>query len=901
MKAALRAGLCAVVATALLGTAAAKVAPFREGDRVMFLGDSITHGGWYVAYLQYIWCLRNPGKRITLLNGGICGNTAAEGLSRFDWDIAPEKPNRVFIMFGMNDVGHGAFWDPASTAEKDLATRREKVEAYRANMKALVAKCRAIGGEVTLVTPTPYDEYSPLIEKAATKGVNDPGLRSIADATRALAAEEKLECVDLYGPLTPILRDHPEVKFLADRVHPHDDGHLLMAALVLDAMDFPATVDGATFDASKGDRRFTYSPKALPFPVNNHYRSDDRMYPLTEKFNREIIRVTGLPAGWYALKAAGRTLGRYSAADLDRGVNVATLDTPSQRRAGEGVGKVAAPLKKLAGNLRGLPQGYVQVTKRGGDINDQASCFAKLDEWIEELRKANAADGHYYRYYGGEVKAFKELYPKRDAEKARLEKLREDIFDWCRPEPFEISVEPAGFCCEKRDASEFGFSPEASGVENAAALQKALDEGGTVTVRRPGDYKIASTVLIGDDTTLDCGAGVRFVKSLEGKKFSHVILNRGALTKTWNRNIVIRGLEIVVNGMDWCDWKVFGLRGQLAFFYVKDLRIERFRCLDLGRGQYCIHVCTFEDVIVDDVRIFGWKDGVHFGRGRRFTVRNGVFDTGDDPIALNAHDYSSGNPELGWIEDGVIENCHDLENPSRRVGFFCRILAGAWCDWREGMEVQQGDSVVSEGRLYRVSMPVDGKTYVSKTRPTHRKGQVKLDGINWVWVQDEAIYACGVRNVTFRDCFLHQPRPAFSVHYDFGKWSRSQYPGAKPPRQEGLVFDNVNVLHDGTASFISVATPVDSLTVTGCTLRNGGISFHSNPAMAEYGYGDTRILMNGCRFYGKGAWKLLHSSVKDKNIELVTSGSMTYDPAFKATVMGESRVKVTSDLPGLAD
>ena len=37
-------------------------------------------------------------------------------------------------------------------------------------------------------------------------------------------------------------------------------------------------------------------------------------------------------------------------------------------------------------------------------------------------------------------------------------------------------------------------------------------------------------------------------------------------------------------------------------------------------------------------------------------------------------------------------------------------------------------------------------------------GQEKLDGINWVWVQDEVVYNCGVRNVVFRDCYLHQPR-----------------------------------------------------------------------------------------------------------------------------------------------
>ncbi|MCR5751783.1 MAG: hypothetical protein K6G91_07465, partial [Kiritimatiellae bacterium] len=82
------------------GEVESKTEPFRDGERILFLGDSITHGGWYVAQLQYIWQLRNPGKRATFINCGICGNTAKSGLARFDWDVAPEKPDRIFVMFG---------------------------------------------------------------------------------------------------------------------------------------------------------------------------------------------------------------------------------------------------------------------------------------------------------------------------------------------------------------------------------------------------------------------------------------------------------------------------------------------------------------------------------------------------------------------------------------------------------------------------------------------------------------------------------------------------------------------------------------------------------------------------------------------------------------------------------
>jgi polygalacturonase len=210
------------------------------------------------------------------------------------------------------------------------------------------------------------------------------------------------------------------------------------------------------------------------------------------------------------------------------------------------------------------------------------------------------------------------------------------------------------------DAANFGFSPTGSGIENAEALQRAVDEGGTVVVSKPGTYAVADTVYIGSNTSLVFGNDVVLEKVDEQGAFTHVLLNKGALTRIYDHNITVDGLHIIVNGIDVRNFKVYGLHGQLAFFYVKDLRITRFRCLDLGKAQYGIHVCTFEDIIIDDVIIKGKKDGVHLGRGKRFAIRNGVFQTFDDAVALNAHDYATGNPELGWIENGVVEKCYGL-------------------------------------------------------------------------------------------------------------------------------------------------------------------------------------------------------------------------------------------------
>jgi hypothetical protein len=448
------------------------------------------------------------------------------------------------------------------------------------------------------------------------------------------------------------------------------------------------------------------------------------------------------------------------------------------------------------------------------------------------------------------------------------------------------------------DAADFGFSPDASGVENTKALQQAVDRTGRIVVGRPGTYKIAGTVFIGGNTSLVFGNHVFLKKVVEQGVFTHVLLNKGALTKTYDEHIVVDGLQIIVNGVDVRNFLVYGLHGQLAFFYVKDLRIQHFRLLDGGRAQYAIHICTFEDVIVDDVVIKSDKDGIHLGRGKRFTLRNGIFDTGDDAIALNAHDYSTGNPELGWIEDGVIENMHDLANPKRQVGYFCRILAGAWIDWLAGMEVQQSDTVVSEGRLYRVQARPDGTIYKSVTRPTHASGSATLDGINWGVVQNDVTYTAGVRNVVFRDIFLEKQRTAFSIHFDNDKYSRSYYPGAPVPQQQNLVFENVRVLYDAPADFLQIRTPVDVVNMAHCSLRNNRIAFLSNQAMKDYLR--TRINMTGCVFGKAGSMQLVVNSVPNKVILLKTSGSVELADDFSAAVTpGGGDITVESDLSGL--
>jgi hypothetical protein len=447
------------------------------------------------------------------------------------------------------------------------------------------------------------------------------------------------------------------------------------------------------------------------------------------------------------------------------------------------------------------------------------------------------------------------------------------------------------------NAAAFGFSPDASGLKNTQALQKAVDRTGTIIISQPGTYKLAGTVYVGSHTSILFGNNV-FIKKVDEKGvFTHVILNKGALTKKYDHNISIEGLNIIVNGIDKPFSEVYGLRGQLAFFYAKDVKIERFRCEDITKMQYAIHVCTFEDLLINDVIIKGEKDGVHLGRGKRFTIRNGVFKTFDDAIALNAHDYATGNPELGWIEDGVVENCYDL-NAENTTGYFCRILAGAWIDWKPGMEVQQSDAVVSNGKLYRVQAQPDGTLYKSLTQPKHLSGSGELDGIKWGLVQTDVTYTAAVRNVSFNNIFLYKPRTAFSVHFDRDRYSRSYYPGAQIPQQQQLRFNNINVLFEEKKDFLSISTPVDIINITNSSFKDNRISFYENKAMSDYL--KTNITISNCTFNYKGAMDLLVNSVNGKKIVFKTWGNIENHDDFSAKVnSGNGNIIMESDLTGL--
>lgn len=430
-------------------------------------------------------------------------------------------------------------------------------------------------------------------------------------------------------------------------------------------------------------------------------------------------------------------------------------------------------------------------------------------------------------------------------------------------------------------------SPHSTGRENRIAFQRLLDQGGTIRIEEPGIYEVEDTLVLKSHTRLIFGAGV-WLKRSSSSVGSFVMTNEGALRRTYDTDITIEGLHLITNGVEARHYAgVYGLTGELSFFYIKRLRIFDFECLDLPRLSFGIHVCTFEDLVIERIHVEGRKDAVHLGTGSKFVIRHGLFRTFDDPIALNAHDYAVANPQMGWIENGLIEDCYDLDDKDT-TGYFCRILAGAWCDWYEGMEIQNSDTVVSHGRVYRAFQKPDGQFYTSITPPTHTEGMKTLDGINWVMVQEEVTYQCGCRNIHFKDIHLQKKRQvALSIHFDHDQYSRSVYPGASMPVQQNLVFENL-IVENEVDCLVRSITPVDSIKVLNSVIRDNHIQLEHLPETKE-AYGMTRVLLSGNTFTAEKDMKLIQCE-KGRSCQLTETGNLVMSETLNPYTEGDIEI-----------
>lgn len=217
-------------------SAAPRSAEFPPGTRrVLFLGDSITHGGGYVVAIETYFRTRLPARSVEFINCGLSSETLS-GLSeeghaggkfprpdlheRLGRVLAQTKPDLVFACYGMNDGIQQPF------DEGRFAKFRDGIARLRE------ATARA-GAQIIHVTPPVFDE----IHGRA------PGYDGVLARYAAWLVAQRSAgwtVIDLHTAMRAVIderrRAEPKFTFARDSVHPDEAGHWVMARAILSGL-----------------------------------------------------------------------------------------------------------------------------------------------------------------------------------------------------------------------------------------------------------------------------------------------------------------------------------------------------------------------------------------------------------------------------------------------------------------------------------------------------------------------------------------------------------------------------------------------------------------------------------------------------------------------------------------
>lgn len=338
------------------------VKPFVKGDRVVFVGNSITDGGHYHSYIWLYYMTHFPDRRIEVFNAGIGGDDASQINNRFNEDVIAKKPTVITLTFGMNDTKYFEFLKPDAEeiAKKSIQTTYENYLKIEKKMKTLP------NVKMVMILSSPYDE-TVKFKNNYFPGKSEAMLQVAAFQEEA-AKKNGWSVVDFNRPMTEInKREQAKDSLFSlnenDRIHPGNDGHLVMAYLFLKAQGLAGkkvaevsinatqkkvvrqdncTVNGLVL--LNGAIRFNYLAKSLPYPIDTvthgwgavRKASDAlSLIPFTNEFNQEIIRVSDLKSSTqYRLKIDGQIMGEWSGQQWNDGINLALINnTPQYQQA----------------------------------------------------------------------------------------------------------------------------------------------------------------------------------------------------------------------------------------------------------------------------------------------------------------------------------------------------------------------------------------------------------------------------------------------------------------------------------------------------------------------------------------------------------------------------------------
>ena len=340
-----------------------ELAPFKSGDRVAFVGNSITDGGHYHSYLWLYYMTRFPNQPLWMMNCGIGGDTSTEILGRLQGDVIDRKPNVILLTYGMNDAGLFQLYSDTAAVFSE-----HRIAEAKANMLKMEQQLRQLKStRIVMVGTSPYDETTRFNKDIFPMKADN--IRRIVADQKEVAERNNWEFFNFEEQMTAFNRERQQTDSTftlcgPDRIHPDNDGHMYMAYLVLKAQGLAGKkVADMSVDAKKlrvmasenceisnlagtsAGLSLDYLAYALPYPLDTiarggmeFKRPQSRIVNLLPDFmremNAELLTVSNLRKGRYELRIDDIVIDKLTHEQLATGINLATyMNTPQMQQA----------------------------------------------------------------------------------------------------------------------------------------------------------------------------------------------------------------------------------------------------------------------------------------------------------------------------------------------------------------------------------------------------------------------------------------------------------------------------------------------------------------------------------------------------------------------------------------
>jgi len=209
----------------------------KNGEKILFIGDSITDcgrraaggtlGDGYVRWFDVFLTLREPEKRVTIINKGISGDRVTGLQQRWADDVLRHKPDWLSVKIGINDL-HSFLGNPDDVNAVSPDVYARAYDEILARTRKVLPRCRIL-----------------LIDPFYISIENTPNLwrRKVLDllpryigTVHAMSRKYKARLVQTHAMYQRLLKYHDSDTFCGEPVHPDQVGHLAIAEAVYSAL-----------------------------------------------------------------------------------------------------------------------------------------------------------------------------------------------------------------------------------------------------------------------------------------------------------------------------------------------------------------------------------------------------------------------------------------------------------------------------------------------------------------------------------------------------------------------------------------------------------------------------------------------------------------------------------------